>query len=285
MKNQLEMNSKAGKPLNDANVKASLVEAVMKILPVEADSEKDAIGYWKRRQAVQFAGVLSDARTLPALLAILNDDVSSFELKMDVVKTISKTGSMASNQKTNSTVVAAIGQFAATAVGGEATHIAEARDKMIQDNMQYGLDLKQTNKSIDFQPIEEDGSGRRPDPGSSNRSQAPIIELPNYQLNISRNRLRAVAFFCPQAISAASRQGGLDAKAKSLADGSVAELNSLLEKANVGLVDVDVRVRGNELRPEEKDLLRKTSYVDQMIEVCKDSAKTLNEQLSSYTAE
>jgi len=285
MKNQLEMNAKAGQSVN-ANVKAPLVETVMEILPVEADPETNATGYWKKRQAVQLAAVLNDARTLPALLAILNDDISSFELKMDVVKTISQTGSMANDQKTNGTVVAAISQFAAAAINGEATDIKEARDKMIRDNMQFAsVDLMQSTKPIDFQPVTEDGSGTRPEAGSASRSQGPIIELPNYQLNISRNRLRAVATFCSQAIRATSRQGGLPPKAKSLEDGSVAELQSLLTKANVGLVDVEVRTGPGERTPQEEDLLRKTSYVDQMIEVCKESAKTLNGQLETYSAE
>jgi len=285
MKNQLEMNSKAGQPAN-ANVRGPLVEAVMKILPVEADPEKDAAGYWKKRLAVQFAGVLEDVRTLPGLLAILNDEASSFELKMDVVKTLAKTGSMANDPKNNGTVVAAISQFAAKAIDSEATNITAAHDKIIRDNMLYGgIDLKQRNQPVDFQPAGADGSDRRPDAGSANRPQEPIIELPNYLLGISRNRIRAVAFFSRQAINTTSQQGGLDPKAKRLGDGCAAELNSLLEKANVGLVDVEVRPRDGEQTPQEKDLARQTSYVDQMIEVCKESVKTLNGQLETYSAE
>ena len=120
MKNQLEMNSKAGKALN-ANVKAPLVDAVMKILPVEVDPESDAAGYWKKRQAVQFAGVLNDAQTLPALSTILKDDVSSFELKLDAVKAVAK---MTVGSKASGTV-AAVCEFAAKAVGLSLIHISE----------------------------------------------------------------------------------------------------------------------------------------------------------------
>ena len=281
MKNQLEMNSKAGKALN-ANVKAPLVDAVMKILPVEVDPESDAAGYWKKRQAVQFAGVLNDAQTLPALSTILKDDVSSFELKLDAVKAVAK---MTAGSKANSTV-AAVCEFAAKAVGGEANNIAAAREKMILDNIQLANnDLMQSNEPVDFQPLEEDGSGRKQDLGSDNRPQAPIIELPNYQLNISRNRLRAVAIFSSQAIRAVGRQGGLDTKAITLAKNTDQELGSLLKNSNVGLVDVAVKVRRDEPTPQEKDQLRKTSYVDQMIKVCEDSAKTLKSELDRYSAE
>ena len=283
IKNQLEMNAKSGKAVG-ANTKAQLVAAVMKILPEEADPEKDAIGYWKKRQAVQFAAVLEDAQTLPGLLAILSDDVSSFELKMDVVKTISQTGSMASDAKTNSIVVAAISKFAAKAVDGEAAIITATYEKMIRDGILFGGDdLKQKKESTDFEPTNEDGSGRKPDFGDE--PQTPIIELPNYLLNISRNRLRAVAIFCPQAISAASRQGGLEPKAETLANNTVQELGSLLRKSQVGLVDVSQRPRNGGPTPQEKDQARQTSYVDQMIKVCEDSAKTLNSYLEGYAAE
>ena len=281
MKNQLEMNSKAGKALN-ANVKAPLVDAVMKILPVEVDPESDAAGYWKKRQAVQFAGVLNDAQTLPALSTILKDDVSSFELKLDAVKAVAK---MTVGSKASGTV-AAVCEFAAKAVGGEANNIAAAREKMILDNIQFAdKDLMQNNEPLDFQPLEEDGSGRKQDLGSDKRPQAPIIELPNYQLNVSRNRIRAVTIFCSQAIRAVGRQGGIDAKATTLAKNTDKELGLLLKKSNVGLVDLAEKTRGNEPTPEEKDQFRKTSYVDQMIEVCKDSAKTLKSELDRYSAE
>ena len=282
MKNQLEMNSKSGQSI-DANVKGPLVEAVMKFLPEAADPEKDALGYWRKRLAVQFAAVLKAPQTMTPLLAILKDDAASFQLKLEVVKTISETGSMANNPKTNGTVVAAVCGFAAKAVGDEATTITATREKMIRDGVLYGdFDLNQKTP-IDFEPTLEDGSVRRGGDGSDTR--AAIIELPNYQLNIFRDRLRAVAIFCPQAITAASQQGGLDTKAQTLANGTNQALNALLKQANVGLVDVEVRVRGIEPTPQEKDQARKTSYVDQMVKVCEDSAKTLNEQRASYDAE
>ena len=157
---------------------------------------------------------------------------------------------------------------------------------MILDNIQLANnDLMQSNEPVDFQPLEEDGSGRKQDLGSDNRPQAPIIELPNYQLNISRNRLRAVAIFSSQAIRAVGRQGGLDTKAITLAKNTDQELGSLLKNSNVGLVDVAVKVRRDEPTPQEKDQLRKTSYVDQMIKVCEDSAKTLKSELDRYSAE
>ena len=281
MKNQVEMNSKAGKPI-DANGKAPLVDAVMKILPVEVDRDSDAAGYWKKRLAVQFAGVLNDAQTLPALSTILKDDVSSFELKLDAVKAVAK---MTVGSKASSTV-AAVCEFAAKAVDGEANNIAAAREKMILDNIHFaGKDLMQSNQRLDFEPSLENGSGRRQDLGSDNRPQTPIIELPNYQLNISRNRLRAVTIFCSQAIRAVDGRGGLDPKATTLAKNTDRELGSLLQKSKVGLVDLDEKIRGNALPPEEKDQLRRTSYVDQMIKVCEDSAQTLKSELDRYSAE
>ena len=77
----------------------------------------------------------------------------------------------------------------------------------------------------------------------------------------------------------------MDAKATTLAKNTDQELGSLLQKSNVGLVDLAEKTDRNEPTPEEKDQFRKTSYVDQMIKVCEDSAKTLKSELDRYSAE
>ena len=289
MKNQLEMNSKSGQSVN-STVRSELAEAVLKMLAAEVDSTKDAAGYWKKRQAVQMAGVLRDAKTLPPLLAILNDDVSNFELKLDVVKTIIQAGSMGADSRTNGTVVASVSKFAGIAVASEATNIIAAREKMIRNGILFGdVDLMQSKDSIDFQPQGGDGSGGR-DFGSDTRAtrKTPLVELPNYQLNFSRNRIRAISIFCKQAIGVDQQGGlrrGLAPKADTLASGTIRELDRLLEKSNVGLVDVDVRIRDGDPTPQELDLGRETSYVDQMVKVCESSAETLKGLLETYAAE
>ncbi len=287
VKRQLEMNFKSGQAVNRA-IRDQLVDVVTQVLPVETDREKDAVGYWKKRQAVQLAGLLNDAKVLPLLMAIMNDDVSSLEMKLDAVRSISQAGVIGTDPKTNNTVLLAICKFARTAVGNEAVHLQDSVEKMVRDGFFFGdKDLRQTG--VDFEPGLEKDKRTGDFNGGRDSETPPLVELPNYQLNISRNRIRSVALSCQQAIGVTSQSGlrqHLDTKAGTLASRTVGLLGSLLEKSSVGLIDVE----GSDRRPgaptpQETDKFRGASYVDQMAKLCTDSAEALATQLSNYTGE
>ena len=137
IKNQLELNAKSGQTADPA-LKNELVTAAMELMAAPADREVDVAAYWNKRQAVQLSGLLKDAKTLPALLGILNDETSSFDLKLDVVKTIVKTGAMGTDAKTNSDVLVAICKFAETSVADEAARIESEIEEMVRSGILYG---------------------------------------------------------------------------------------------------------------------------------------------------
>ena len=295
IKHQLDLNSKSGQTVDPA-VKTQLAETAMKYLTAPANPEENAAAYWNKRQSVQLAGILKDAKTLPALLAILDDETTSLDLKLEVVRAIGKAGAMGTDAKP---VLVAICKFAGTSVAGEATSLKNAVSEMERNAMLFGDEsLKDTG--ADFQPADADDLGNGNRNGgfvdSGLEKEVELVELPNYQLANTRNRIRAVAMFCQQAIGDTKQAGlrsNLDAKAETLADGTVKELSSLLVDANVGLIDLDIRnlakgsnrKRDENLTPQQMDSERKTSYVDQMIKVCEKSAGVLTDQLSSYSTE
>ena len=292
IKHQLDINTKSGQTV-DAAVKSQLVEEAMKFMAAPTDREKEAVAYWNKRQAVQLSGILKDAKTMPSLLAILSDETSNLELKLEVVRAIAQTGAMDSDAKANGTVLAAICKFAETAIAGEATGLQDAVNQMVRDSILFGGDdVRETGS--DTQPENEEdaaargGFGGPGGFGEEREKDIPLVELPNYQLANARNRIRAVAMFCRQAIGTSKQAGlrpNLDAKAETLASDTVRQLSTLLTKANVGLLNLDERRRDDEPSVEEEDRKRETSYVDKMIKVCETTSGAITELLTNYAAE
>ena len=293
IKHQLEMNSKSGQTV-PAAVKTQLVDTAMQLMAAPADREQDAAAYWKKRQAVQLAAILKDAKTLPALLAILNDENASHELKLEVVRTIAKTGAMNTDAKINSDALVAICKFAESAIANEATGLQASVDQLVRDGILYADDDIRA-KGIDFEPSEEPAGGGFGGGGfgggfgaASAQANVAMIELPNYQLQIVRNRIRAVSMFCQQAIGASKQDGlrpNLDTKADTLASSTVSQLKTLLNRSGLGLYDLTARRRSDQPTPQELDQQRRTSYVDQMTRLCQVSSEAITKQLESYTAE
>ncbi|MDB2687531.1 hypothetical protein N9Y42_10000 [Mariniblastus sp.] len=287
IKNQLELNSKSGQPIDPA-AKTQLLDAAMQFMAAPADAKAGAGGYWKKRQSVQMAGLLKDPKTLPALIAILDDETSSRQLKLDVVKAVIKGIGTASDAKTKSALLVSICKFAESAVASEATAIQKQIDEMDFQSILYG-DTSVRDAGVEFGPGGPDTGdaatrGAFGDPGDGrDRSAVPMVELPNYQLQISRDRLRGVAIFCGQAIEGLRKD--LDTKEEVLARGTSGELASLLRKTNVGLLDVERRRDADEPSVEEEDRDRRKSYADQMTEVCERSAETLGKLTAEFTAE
>ena len=276
--NLLELNSKSGQSV-DTTLKNQLLEAAMKFMAAPADREQNAAAYWNKRQSIQLSALLKDAKTVPALLAILNDEAASHELKLEVVRTIGKTGPLVDNAKAKTDVLVAICKFAGASVAGEATHLQDSVNQMVRNNILYG-DEDLRVKGADFEPTLDERAQR-------DALVVPLLELPNYELAISRNRLRAVSKLCQEAIGTSKENGlrqNLDTKAEALANSTVRELSSLMRSSGVGLYDLEARRRATDPEPEDLDNDRKESYVNQMIKVCNVSADALAKQLTSFTA-
>jgi len=290
---QCELGSKSGQAI-DAGMRARLVDSAMGLMAAPVDREADAAAYWKKRQAVKLSGILKNAKTLPALLAILNDEVSSHDLKLEVVKTIVKSGSMGAGAETTNNVVLSICKFAQKSVANQATHIQSQVEEMVHNTMLYGdEDLRQSGKNFGAGDVEgAAGSGTRGSDtrgsdtrgsGTRDKNAVPMIDLPNYQLSSSRNRIRGVAIFGGRALEALRKN--LDPKTEALAKDTVSELGSLLKKSEVGLLNLEAKRGDDEPSVEQEDLEREQSYADQMIKVCEESARGLAELIAGYAAE
>ena len=81
--------------------------------------------------------------------------------------------------------------------------------------------------------------------GGDEAPTGEILELPVYQLNVFRRRIKTIAFTTSQILGGADGTGGMsklvDESGKDLIKKLNGELSSLLQESNVGIVDRDAR--------------------------------------------
>ena len=127
------------------------------------------------------------------------------------------------------------------------------------------------------------GSGTRGG-GSGSKTKEPvfIVELPNYQLNLIRRRMKIYAFSANDVLQNAN---GLDAAAsakdKQLGLAIDKFTKDFLKDSNIGLIDVGKK---DDFGGEQMEM-QQESYTSQLQEVCKDGASELNTILTRHAGE
>ena len=111
-----------------------------------------------------------------------------------------------------------------------------------------------------------------------------IVELPNYQLNVSRRRIKALAFAGKNVLKLESKglHAAADETTKKLIDGIVLDLNQLLIDSNIGIKDLDIAEAKKEENPIEKskDEVETKSISKQLAEMCDKTAAKLQKQIA-----
>lgn len=125
------------------------------------------------------------------------------------------------------------------------------------------------------------GSGATPE-----ATETKFVELPNYLLNVSRRRIKTLAFVGKRVLKPAENRGlhsVADAESKSKVNRMVTTLDKLLTDSNVGIVNLDARRtrRGNTL---EEETAPKESVTAQMAEMCKKASEQLKSILKPAEA-
>lgn len=121
----------------------------------------------------------------------------------------------------------------------------------------------------------------------ANVKKTPVVELPNFMLQNSRTRIKAVAFYCRRVIGETREKGlrrFLEPATESLASRVSIQLKQLLDDSNVGLVDQDIRNRTGKTE-EEKDQDREESYAMQMVKICNAANSKMAQLLKEFKAE
>ncbi len=133
------------------------------------------------------------------------------------------------------------------------------------------------------------GSGGRGGAASQAAVKKGIVELPNYQLNVSRRRIKALAFAGKKVLKLDSKglHTAADEATKKFIDAIVLDLNQLLEDSNIGIKDLDLDEVKKEENPIEKpkDEVETKSISKQLAEMCDQTAAKLKKQIALLKGE
>ena len=114
--------------------------------------------------------------------------------------------------------------------------------------------------------------------GSSGGTPAgPTVELPVYQLNIIRRRIKALAFTGSQVLGGSTGTDGLsksvDANGQTFIAKVVQDLNNTLNESNAGIIDLEARKKADDDEPVTDE--EPIGVTQQLINLCAKSGKTL----------
>lgn len=278
------------------------------------DSWEADLSYWMKRRSTQMLGLLKDQATLTKIVEVLDNTDHNIWLRLDALEAIERLGLV----QVDSQVVQSIGKFLAEAIAAESQWIKSERENLIFENLLYeDVDLEETgtnwkDESADAVGGQKSGGGRfgrarkslgglGGDTGmsegmgseggeggrgsaSSGKPAQPTegmqkqVELPNYMLNLSRRRIKSLAFIGKRVLKPVEDAGlhkAADAANKTKIDQMVAPLERLLKDSDVGLVNLSVR-RPASIVEEPADEAPKKSVTEQLMDACDAAAKSLN---------
>jgi len=261
------------------------------------------IDYWLKRRSVQILGLMGSANSLDPMLTILKSPNAGVWLQFDAMQTIGLLDLKNAPQPKIKEAALVITQFLATNLESESKSIRQSLDELVYSNMLFAdTDLELTgtpwgdDKAImpgagmigggggfddfglgggmDF-PDPRRGGGRRI-PGAEEEVRQ-IVDLPTYELNSIRSRVKALAFTGRMVLK--SGNFGLhrlaDAETGTFIDGVASELSRLLERSNIGITNLDIPP----VAPTR--IVEKQSIAEKLATICSASAEQLDRALGN----
>ena len=271
-----------------------------KALKLLSSKETTDVAYWYKRRSMQILGFIGLPASADAAVAILKSDAGMW-LKLDSVQALNRIQTRSLGAPKNLSVAVAVSDFATQAIEGEAKAIQSTVDKIVFNGiLQQNVDL--LANPVDYQSEDEDGgaggSGRRGGGGSARAGvfggggtvgagdpdDRPQFELPGYELNLARRRIKSVAYYCSQTLGGENGSLGLSQyiadDGKELVEKIIRELDQLLEDSNAGIIDLDNPPKELELGEEPPG-----TATHQLTEICKSSSKRMAKHLRKHRGE
>lgn len=273
---------------------------------------QDDLSYWLKRRGMQLLGELGSATTLEKAVSVIQSKDAGFWVKFDAMEAIGKLNLAGTDAAQSLAATKAVAEFASSALLQESEAINGAIKQLVYDQILYqDLDLiaSPTDYSSGAAVSSSSGGGGTDGGrsggnsgkftggsgmgmgmgagmgagagglGASNETPAgEILELPVYQLNVFRRRIKTIALTTSQILGGADGTGGLaklvDESGKDLIKKVNGELSSLLEESNVGIVDLDARKT-----EDEDEEVEPKSVANQLAEMCDEASKKIDKAL------
>lgn len=310
-----DMASKATNRNVDANAKDAVLAQVNETLGNPIDPKNEAVSYWLKRRSAQLGGMIGDETTIKHLLSILNDEQAPFWLRVDAIDGIGARGVLSIENDKNAIGAKAVTKFAATALDQQAKSIEQAVKQLVYDSILFGdTDLMETGTNYERDAGattgESAGTGDGGRGGGAGgkfgggagasaggpptggfgagfggggtvevSESGPRLELPHYELQSYRSKIKTVAHKCIKTLGATKDQGlrrYLDAANEKAAKNTVTYLSDTLKESNIGIIDREDRDRD----PDDEN--PEIPFTEQLKTSCEGWAKDIAEVLGTY---
>lgn len=272
------------------------------------DQWQPELNYWLKRRSVQLIGEVgtpgSGGKLIDLLMSISNDETQTLWMQFDAVQALRKINFTGLPGAKASEVVLCVANFLQRSLDQEADRIERLTNDLIYQNILYGdVDLevegtryrKNLGKSgglggmagmMGGGPDEDDMYGGMGDgmggmygmPGAAADEPPPVlVELPNYQLNLIRRRMKIFAHTCNDFLNNAQGLAqAAGAKEKQLVSDVGKFTEKFMKDSNAGIIDLDA---------EEEEEVQRESYTSQLQKICKDAAVRVENMIANYNGE
>ena len=265
------------------------------------DQWQRELSYWLKRRSVQLIGEVGTpgpgGKLIDVLMNIANDETQTLWMQFDAVQALRKINFSGVAGSKASEVVLCAANFLQRSLDQEAVRIQALVDDLIYQNILYGdtdLEVEGTKYSKNIgksgsmggmagmmmDDTEEDemfGMGGSMSGSSTKEPPAILVELPNYQLNLIRRRMKMLAHTCNDLlINAQGLAPATGEKEKQLVTEIGKFTTKFMKDSNTGLVNLDEE---EELEPQRE------SYTSQLRAICQNGANRVKNVLASYNGE
>jgi len=273
------------------------------------DKWQPELDYWMKRRSVQLIGEVgtpgAGGKLIDLLLKLANDQTQTLWMQFDAVQALRKINFTGIASAKASEVVLAVAEFLQRSLSQEAVRIQRLTDDLIYQNILYGdtdLEvegtryLKNIGKSGSIGGMggmgggmggmgENEGYGMGGGemsgmygmgmPGATaNKPPAILVELPNYQLNLIRRRMKILAHTCNDLLmNAKGLAPAIGEKEKQLVSDIEKFTKKFMKDSSTGIVDLDA---------EEEQEDQRESFTSQLQRICKDAADKVKNMVASY---
>jgi hypothetical protein len=293
-----------GRLLDDGDRNTLTTFAVNTIQGKTAGQDKwqDELSYWLKRRSVQLIGEVGKpgdgGALIDMLVGIANDETQTLWMQFDAVQALRKIDFTGVPAAKASEVVLGTANFLQRSLSQEAARIENLTDDLIYKGILYGdtdLEVEGTRYATN---IGKSGGvagmggmmmGGGPDdadmmgmggfgmgmPGSVNEEPpAVLVELPNYQLNLIRRRMKILAYTCNDLLeNAKGLAPATGEKEKQLISDIAKFTEKFMKDSSTGIVNLDDE---EEMEPQRE------SFTSQLEKICKSAADNVKNMIASY---
>lgn len=265
------------------------------------DQWESELDYWLKRRSVRLIGEVGSpgpgGRLVDLLVKVIADEAQTLWMQFDAVKALRTIDFTGQSAEKSAEIVLAVTNFLQQSLDKEAVRIQNMLDDLIYKNILYGDDDFEVNGSRYEENIGKSGGasmGREMDfiggememmggmgmSGSGRKSMekpSVIVELPTYQLNLIRRRMKILAYTSNDVlVNAQGLSSVAGEKEKQLIAAFEKFTQQFMKQSSTGIVDLD------EVDTEEETMMKKESFTSQLMDICETAADNLHDMIAAY---